>query len=225
MDNGLLKEQIHHIVRKRNYAPRLEQHEVIIRYMNFSPNDYVLDIGCGFGEFLENIKGSVRISVGLDIDMACLRECNRYIPESEFLKSEATCLPFVDDSFDIVIAIGVIEHVNNPVSLLREVRRICRGSAVFMTPNLGRPSRLIMAAKGKIHRERSGHKQGWDYHLFNQVLEHNGWTVDRIETRFVDFPFYNIFPQNFSRWMSYKVLKKLFPKIGSELYAFCLTNK
>jgi 2-polyprenyl-3-methyl-5-hydroxy-6-metoxy-1,4-benzoquinol methylase len=180
-----------------------------------------LDIGCGFGELLERVESSGRLSVGIDVDPECLQESSAFLEWSEILQTDAICPPFRDDAFDIVIAAGIMEHVDNPTRFLKEAKRICRRTGVFMTPNLGRPSRLIAAARGEVRYERSGHKQGWDYHLFNQVLEHNGWHVDKIVTRFVDFPLYPLFPRQFSRWMSYKVLKMLFPKVGSELFAFC----
>lgn len=224
MNDHLKKDSIGHIIKVKDYAPRLEQHEIIRRYITILPGDRLLDIGCGLGEFLESVEGSLGLGIGIDVDIDCLRECKRLLVRSGLLRADAAYLPFADGSFDLVIASGVIEHLDNPTLFLRETRRICCRMCVFMTPNIGRPSRLIAAAQGRMRYERSGHKQGWDCHLFNQVLERTGWKVERIETRFVDFPLYGLFPRRFSRWMSYVVLQRLFPKVGSELFAFCLAK-
>ena len=55
-------------------------------------------------------------------------------------------LPFAPASFDLVTANNVMEHVREPESVLREVRRILAPNGVFLfhTPNLGYP--LVFAA-------------------------------------------------------------------------------
>jgi 2-polyprenyl-3-methyl-5-hydroxy-6-metoxy-1,4-benzoquinol methylase len=212
-----------HIINSRDFGPRLEEHEIARRLIPFSSNKNVLDIGCGFSELLEEIEDSVLLSVGIDVDLNLLQESKKHLKRSSLLLCDADHrLPFADDSFDVVIAMGVIPYLDHPSPFLREVRRICRQMCLISTPNLGRPSRLITAAGGKIRYEKTEHKQGWDYHLFNQALIQCGWVVRTIETRFVDFPLHQYFPQRFSQWVSYSLLKKWFPKIGSELFAVCL---
>jgi hypothetical protein len=94
-----------------------------------------------------------------------------------------------------------------------------------MTPNISRQRRVVYTALNMKVEQFRGHRQGWDYHLFKQYLEINGWHVDKINARFVDFLLYKLFPRFISRFISYKVLLKLFPRTGSELYAFCSKKK
>lgn len=206
---------------QRYYGPRLERHKIIFDHLSVLPTDRVLDVGCALGEFLENFQGECALLVGVDLDHNYLTECRRFVPYAQLVQANAAHLPFADGSFDILTATNLLEHLDNPTVFLKEARRVCARAAVFVTPNLGRPSRMLAAMRGETRYEVSGHKQGWDYHLLNQVLENTGWKVDRIEPRFVDFPLYHLFPQRFSRWMSYTVLKRLFPMIGSELFSFC----
>lgn len=214
------KAKVEHIIKVRGYAPRLERHRLIFRNLEFSEIKNVLDVGCGLGEFLEAVNSPDTLKVGLDLDIHCISKAKKQV-KANFIRGSALCLPFTNNFFDLVTAIGICEHVENPTLLVKDVYRVCKNMAVFVTPNLARPSRLVPAALGKDCRGFQGHKQGWDYYLFKHFLENSGWKVIRLVTRFVDFPLYRLLPKRLGRFMSYKVLLKLFPRIGSELFAFC----
>ena len=47
---------------------------------------------------------------------------------------DATTLPFPDDSFDLVLAIEVLEHVPGPEAALSELARVCSGTFVASVP-------------------------------------------------------------------------------------------
>jgi SAM-dependent methyltransferase len=47
---------------------------------------------------------------------------------------DATTLPFADDTFDLVLAIEVFEHLPQPARTLHELRRVCRGSLIASVP-------------------------------------------------------------------------------------------
>jgi ubiquinone/menaquinone biosynthesis C-methylase UbiE len=195
----------------------------VIRHLDLGSVQSVLDIGCGLGEFLELLDPGHKIEkVGTDFIQANLAVCTRKV-EGQFiyLDIDKADLPFKADRFDLVVSFGVLEHVQNPTHLLREAHRVARGKAVFMTPNIARPSRVMAAMAGKEKPSFAGHKQSWDYQLFKQVLEKNEWIVEQVITRFVDCPFHACLPKRMERFLSYQILPKIFPKIGSELFAFC----
>lgn len=206
-----------------NDIDRKEVYDIILKSLPISEGDKLLDIGCGLGEFLSTVKTRGVEKFGVDINEKYLDYCRVQFPDF-VLKWGDACeeLPFPDEAFDIVVSICVIEHVDNPTMLVREAFRVCRrgGVACFVTPNISRVRRLLMAAHGK-RRLETDHRQGWDHHLLWHLLEFEGWKVNKILTRFVDCPFYKMLPKRIGRFLSYKVLLRLFPRIGSELYAFC----
>ena len=217
------KEKIEHIIFEKNYQPRIERNELILKRINFDKCDSILDIGCGMGELLEAIKKKNVRKVGIDNDKKCLKFTKKNAPDAKVIKSNAVKLPFKKNEFDVVTAVGIVEHVENPTRVVKESLRVCRkgGQGVFVTPNLGRLSRIFAALRSKEVYERSGHKQGWDYFLFQRFLENCGWKVNTIVTRFVDVPFYSYLPKRVAKFLSYGVFIRLFPKVGSELFAFC----
>src|SRR5439155_1432867 len=54
-------------------------------------------------------------------------------------------LPFVSDSFDLIVSIWVLEHLEDPLATFIEVRRVLRpgGHFIFLTPNLRNPLMLM----------------------------------------------------------------------------------
>jgi len=197
--------------------------EMVLKHIKIEDGDSILDVGCGLGVLLEAIKNPTVKKTGIDIDPECIEISKQFLPEADLRVADACDLPFPDNTFDRQTATCILEHVDNPPAMIREMYRVCKegGTAMISTPNIGRPLRLMLAAQKKRKIDYPGHKSGWDYHLLTHILESNGWVVERIETRFVDCPFYEYLPKFIGNYLSHKLLPRLFPWVGSELYAFC----
>lgn len=92
-----------------------------------------LDLGCGRGRHLKLMpKGSV----GLDILPQKVDGYDIVRFDLNYL-SPTIKLPFKDKSFDCVLASHVLEHVENPYRLLREINRILidEGIVIISVPN------------------------------------------------------------------------------------------
>lgn len=94
----------------------------------------ILEIGCSVGHHTQ--FGSER-KIGLDFDFDALSIARK----KGFTVAQADVqqhLPFADESFTSIDCQHVIEHVVDPLFLLRECRRVLkpRGRAVFVTPNV-----------------------------------------------------------------------------------------
>ncbi|OGD79204.1 hypothetical protein A2368_00480 [Candidatus Collierbacteria bacterium RIFOXYB1_FULL_49_13] len=103
------------------------------------PNSRVLDLGCGYhANFLNSI--STNIQHGTGIDLAVGRPAR---PNLQLLSlSTDAKLPFKNASFDVITALAIIEHVEHPHTMLREVYRLLRpgGKLLLTTPSLyGKP--------------------------------------------------------------------------------------
>ena len=96
--------------------------------------DIVLDLGAGAGiiEFL-NLKGHAAKVCGVDLDSRVLQ--NIYLDEAKV--SDGERLPYQDGEFDLVFADNVLEHLEFPVKVFNEVKRVLKpgGVFVFKTPN------------------------------------------------------------------------------------------
>lgn len=87
----------------------------------------LLEIGCGVGAELEIIASrwpAVRL-VGIDHAASSLAAARERLPDSiDLLRADATALPFRDRCFDRVATIWMLEHVADPVPVLREALRV-----------------------------------------------------------------------------------------------------
>ena len=103
----------------------------------------VADVGCGDGilDLGLALKGNPVELVGYDlrpVDASALlrsaqaAETAEALPDNlRFEVSQPTLIPAQDETFDVVVSWSVFEHVDDPVGLLREVRRVMRPNAYF----------------------------------------------------------------------------------------------
>lgn len=110
----------------------------------------ILDIGCGDAFLLDEIKKiNPNIEyIGLDLSKNKLIKL-RKLKKSIFICGDAENLPFNQNSFDLIIAQEIIEHVPSPTNLLNDITRVLKkkGKVIIATPsdiNITRSLRYIV---------------------------------------------------------------------------------
>jgi 2-polyprenyl-3-methyl-5-hydroxy-6-metoxy-1,4-benzoquinol methylase len=100
---------------------------------------YALDLGCGDGMIGKTITKKGYVYIGLDISRtAILKGKNSQTKSSNihFLRGDVNHLPF-KPRFKLVVALEIIEHLENPCKLLVEINNVLSedGYLVISTPN------------------------------------------------------------------------------------------
>ena len=123
--------------RRPGWRPSGEAFEALTRRY-LAPGARVLDLGCGRGGVLELFWRDVRRAVGLDPDLASLREHRAGLPRVCGL---GEALPLAAGSFDLAIALWVFEHLARPERVFAEAQRVLApgGHLLFLTPNAHHP--------------------------------------------------------------------------------------
>ena len=95
----------------------------------------VLDVACGTGYGARILARRAAVS-GVDRDPQAVGTTASRV-EGDFLVSELPIIPFPDETFDFVVSFETIEHVDDDVGFVREIRRVLRpgGSLLISTPN------------------------------------------------------------------------------------------
>lgn len=119
----------------------------------------VLDVGCGDGlldQALLGMRPDLRIE-GVDV----LVRGGTPIPVREF---DGQRLPFADGEYDAAMAIDVFHHAADAEALMREMKRVARGSLVIKDHFLhGLPSELILRAMDWVGNSRHGVRLPFSY--------------------------------------------------------------
>lgn len=105
----------------------------------------ILEIGAGPSNATSRFLATLGTVRGLDTDDAV--RTNDALASAEVFDG-AGPFPFPDESFDLCVSNFVVEHVGDPRSHLREVKRVLRpgGAYVFRTPNRWHYTALVAAA-------------------------------------------------------------------------------
>ena len=95
---------------------------------------HILDVGCGTGANLE-LLARYGEAEGVDVSPEALAFC-RERGLQNVRQGEAEHLPYADASFDLVTGLDVVEHLDDDVAGLREIRRVLRpgGRALLFVP-------------------------------------------------------------------------------------------
>jgi 2-polyprenyl-6-hydroxyphenyl methylase/3-demethylubiquinone-9 3-methyltransferase len=111
-------------------------------------NGKVLDIGCADGMFSKVIldKSQAKKLIGIDVLETSVSWANKHWRgKMKFFLGDAQHLNFKNNSFDAVFCLEVLEHVQNPLRVLKEIKRIIRGGGygIFLVPTDNFLFRLI----------------------------------------------------------------------------------
>jgi len=100
---------------------------------------WVLENGCGVGEYLQRLEEYTDHSIGLEVDFE--RALAARSKASRVICASGEQLPFVQDAFDLVLSHEVLEHVRDDHLALKEIFRVLkgRGRLVLFVPNRGYP--------------------------------------------------------------------------------------
>src|SRR5919109_1417462 len=106
----------------------------------------VLDVGCGAGQVAKAVKGArpdMQV-FACDVSRSALEAASASPDGVDFRLATAERLPFPDGEFDFVWIFDVLEHVEDPESVLREVARVLKPDAGFhiVLPLEGQPRTL-----------------------------------------------------------------------------------
>ena len=143
------------------------------RMLNGLQPKTVVEIGAGEGRITERLverfpKATV---VGLDLPDTNLADEWDDIDVPMFF-GDATRMPFVDRSIDLVIGLEVLEHVPQPERALADIVRVCRGFTILSVPRepIWRAGNM---ARGRYIRDwgnTPGHVNHWSSRAFERFV-------------------------------------------------------
>jgi SAM-dependent methyltransferase len=127
----------HHESVLRGHRVRTAENSAGYLLPHLRPGLSVLDVGCGPGTITVDLAARVApgqvtaIEMTTDaLDLARTEAQTRCQSNIDFVTSDVHALDLPDDTFDIVHAHQVLQHVADPVQALREMRRVCKPGGI-----------------------------------------------------------------------------------------------
>ena len=128
----------HHESVLRSHRWRTAENSAAYLLPHLTPGVRVLDIGCGPGTITADLAeltapGRVTALETHDgaLDLARAEIARRGLGNVDFAVGDVLALDLPDDSFDVVHAHQVLQHVGDPVTALREMRRVTRPGGII----------------------------------------------------------------------------------------------
>lgn len=114
-----------------------------------SPHFACLDLGCGRGGLVEQLGHPLEKIVGVDPDFDSLATHRLALA---VVQGFSDGLPFASNSFDVVFASWVLEHLERPSLTLQSIYHCLKpgGVFIFITPNGRHPLALLNKLFGKM---------------------------------------------------------------------------
>jgi SAM-dependent methyltransferase len=127
----------HHESVLRSHAWRTVENSAAYLVPQLVPGASVLDLGCGPGTITVDLARRVApgLVIGLDaadevVDRAAAGAREAGVDNVQFVVGDAYSLDYPDGAFDVVHAHQLLQHVADPVAVLREMRRVARSTGV-----------------------------------------------------------------------------------------------
>jgi len=181
---------------------------------------HAVEIGCGSARLLAGIGKVTHLSlVAVDssleaLDLAC-ETSKLFSKPIECICADAQHLPFTDNSFDIVLSGGLLEHFPDPQPVLASMVRILRPGAIFYADVVPRKFSLFRIRElGRMLRSQwlmpgiSESTHGPSYYI--KQLEALGCTDIRVKSCGIYLPWKTAVAWNITRWLDGTVIARWF---------------
>jgi len=148
------------------------------------PDATVLDLGCGYGEFINNVRAGRKLAMDLNPDAP------KYLAKGvEFMEQDCSAeWPLPDQTLDVVFSSNFFEHLQDKTSLKRALQQAFRclipgGRLIAMGPNI----KYVPGAYWDF----------FDHHLplseasLGEALEVEGFALEKVVPRFLPYTLVN----------------------------------
>ncbi len=128
----------------------------------------VIDVGCGLGSYGRGLLADGYDWLGAEIDAADCAELTRLgLPHRHV---DGRSLPFADASFDAALCLEVLEHLEDPAAVLREIHRVAPRQLLVSVPNCELLGYLWDHLATPWHMLEADHKNFYTRHSLGALL-------------------------------------------------------
>jgi SAM-dependent methyltransferase len=156
-------------------------------------NQIILDIGCGYGDFIIGIQAKKKYAIDLN------PELKKYFPKEIYFSAQSVLKPFDNiesHSIDVVFASNLFEHFDDDelFQLMNNIKEVLKtnGKLLLIQPN------YFYAFKE--YWDDYTHKKAFSHNSLKDFLESQGYTVQHLEKKFIPFSLKSRLPKSY--WLT-----------------------
>ena len=152
----------------------------------------VLELAAGTGLIAKNIVNAAAHIEASDTSAEMIREAKRrnHSAKLHFSVQDMFCLPYADESFEVVIVSNALHVVPQPEKALAEIHRVLRDDGVLIAPTFTHAENSFSGKVRAFFMKLAGfplHSR-WTSEEYLCFLQQNGWTVRKSDVLKASFP-------------------------------------
>lgn len=183
------KDYLENFTRYRDIFDKVFEHR-LKQVQRFKANGKLLEVGCAYGFLLDFFRKNGWNVSGVEIS----KESSSYAREWFGLKVLTDTIehaPYPDEEFDVVLMLDIIEHLPDPITSLKEVRRIMKPDGILLVQVPYELSHWEKILEALLKGKKPGIASPYDVpaHLYfftpktiKKLLEKAGFTIVRRES-------------------------------------------
>lgn len=182
---------------KKTAWGNLEANVDFLSRTHLAPPLNVLEIGCGKGAMLSQLRLQGYTVTGIDVDAEALADSRARQPDIPVELASGDAIPFPDSSFDVVLSFDVFEHIKDSNRHLAEVRRVLKTGSYYMFQTPNKWTNIPFEILRHWKKYGMGPLEGYRSLTEDHCALHNYWQLRRrfslngFDTQFVDVPVVN----------------------------------
>lgn len=173
-----------------NFGNSFQKYRItnVLRLYKPKKNEKLLDLGCGWGTFCFILASQCKQLVGIDFSKKSIDLCNKELKKSNyknirFIKADAKKTGLATESFDVIIAADLFEHLypKDSDKVITECSRVLKkgGKLVIWTPHRGHILEILKNHNIILKKDIS-HVSYKSMKYFIQTLHKNGFRIKKM---------------------------------------------
>jgi len=189
--------------------------ERIVRLAGTGPDDTVLDVACGPGLLACAFAHVARHATGIDLTPAMLEQARRTQQEQglenvSWDQGDVSSLPYPEGQFAIVSCRFVFHHLEDPLTVLREMKRVCRRGGRVVAADMAPAAEKADALNAEERLRDPSHVRAMPEEELRELFARAGLEVERSDHYRVECEMEDLLSRSFPKDGDTETIRKIF---------------